>query len=94
MSIHWRPNQISPATRRAIEDEIERLIALLDQADGDTDLEPYLAATGCEVSRGAYSTSRDDRENDADFEEGADRERDPAEDGLADQDALDLFRSD
>lgn len=29
-----------PTTRQSIEDEIERLIALLDAADGDPDLEP------------------------------------------------------
>lgn len=30
-------------TRRAIADEIERLLALLDELDGDENLEPYLA---------------------------------------------------
>ncbi|MBB4277234.1 hypothetical protein [Rhizobium mongolense] len=32
-------------TREAIEDHIERMIALLDQLDGDENMEPYLADT-------------------------------------------------
>ncbi|UDL87974.1 hypothetical protein LGH82_22815 [Mesorhizobium sp. PAMC28654] len=32
-----------PSIRRSIEDEIERLISLLDLLDPDPDLEPYLA---------------------------------------------------
>src|SRR5690606_112086 len=51
-----------PASRRAIEDVIERLISLLDLVDGD-----------------------------ADCEDGADREHDPAEDGIADHHALDIL---
>lgn len=31
---------LTPMARRQIEDTIERLLALLDQADGDADLEP------------------------------------------------------
>lgn len=36
------PAPLTPAQRRAIEDEIERLIALLDVADGDPDFEPEI----------------------------------------------------
>ncbi|MBB5755137.1 hypothetical protein [Prosthecomicrobium pneumaticum] len=92
-SVSPRPTT-APDSRRMNEDAIERLLRLLDALDGDPDREPYLAATPCEVSSGCYSSASDDREEDVDFEEGSDRERDPAEDGLADQDALDLFMSD
>jgi hypothetical protein len=34
-----RPSALNPTTRRSIEDEIDRLIALLDAMDGDPDLE-------------------------------------------------------
>jgi hypothetical protein len=51
--------------REGVEATIEKLIALLDQIDGDPD-----------------------------FEDGADREEDHAERGLADQDALDSFIAD
>ena len=44
--------------RRAVEDEIERLIALLDLMEPDPDLEPWLAG-GTEV------VGTDDREGDA-----------------------------
>ena len=51
-----------PSIRRAIEDEIERLIALLDLVDPDPDLEPYLA-DGAELSDGG------DREGDTSDDE-------------------------
>ncbi|RUW65865.1 hypothetical protein EN858_17370 [Mesorhizobium sp. M4B.F.Ca.ET.215.01.1.1] len=55
--------------RRAVEDEIERLIALLDLMEPDADLEPWLAG-GIEV------VGTDDREQDnSDIEEGGDSER-------------------
>lgn len=43
--------------RRAIEDEIERLVSILDDFDGDSDLEPSLADAG-------YLGVTDDREGD------------------------------
>jgi len=45
---------LSPARRRRIEATIEALIALLDQADGDENLEPYLSTAGDEDRRGIY----------------------------------------
>ncbi len=45
-------------SRQTIEDEIERLIAMLDEADPDPDLEPYLADI-------KGDTTGDDREDDA-----------------------------
>lgn len=51
-----------PTVRRSIEDEIERLISLLDLTDPDPDLEPYLAG-GIEV------VGTDDREGDASDDE-------------------------
>lgn len=48
---------MTPALRRRIEEAVERLIGLLDEIDGDADLEPYLAG-----SKG------DDREMDVDLE--------------------------
>jgi hypothetical protein len=57
-----------PTVRRSIEDEIERLISLLDIMDPDPDLEPYLAG-GVEV------VGTDDREGDSsDDEEAVDAE--------------------
>lgn len=51
MGIHFREREscvpvwltIEPATRRRIEAAIENLLALLDQIDGDCDLEPDTA---------------------------------------------------
>ncbi|TPN58620.1 hypothetical protein FJ976_01535 [Mesorhizobium sp. B1-1-9] len=58
----------NPTLRRSIEDEIERLISLLDFVEPDPDLEPYLAG-------GAEVVGTDDREGDnCDDEEGADAE--------------------
>lgn len=52
-----------PTVRRSIEDEIERLISLLDFVEPDPDLEPYLAG-GIEV------VGTNDREQDnCDLEE-------------------------
>lgn len=57
-----------PSVRRSIEDEIERLISLLDFVEPDPDLEPFLAGGG-EVCR------TDDREeDDCDLEEQHDAE--------------------
>lgn len=71
------PNTHVPATaegmpkdslfRRAIGNEIERLISLLDALEGDPDLEPYMAD---------YEGGTDDREDDA----GDSREADYADD--------------
>lgn len=59
--------------RHKIERAIDVLIALLDAADGDPDLEPYLAG---------FHPQDDDREGDDE------REDDPAERGIADYDGL------
>lgn len=59
--------------RQAAETQIERLIALLDSLDGDTDFEPSLAG---------YSHGMDDREGD----EADGPEDDPSESGVADMD--------
>ncbi|BCG88529.1 hypothetical protein MesoLj113c_46390 [Mesorhizobium sp. 113-3-9] len=57
-----------PTVRRSIEDEIERLISLLDFVEPDPDLEPYLAG-GIEI------VGTDDREqDDCDLEEQHDAE--------------------
>jgi len=57
-----RPANFLPAARRSIEDEIERLIGLLDGMDADPDLEdaddaePWLGwPNGCQVATGAMS---------------------------------------
>jgi hypothetical protein len=47
-----------PSVRGLIEDEIERLISMLDLVDGDPDLEPALAG-------GAEVVGTDDRKGDA-----------------------------
>ena len=63
-----RPRLPDPTVRRAIEDEIERLISLLDVIDPDPDLEPWLAG-------GAEVVGTDDREGDtSDDEDGQDSE--------------------
>jgi len=76
-----RPANFLPAERRAVEDEIERLIGLLDGIDGDENLE----ATGDdEPSLGWPNAGQrpqiemsDDRElDDCDYEGGADSEPD------------------
>ncbi|CAN7597013.1 hypothetical protein LJR234_004599 [Mesorhizobium amorphae] len=56
------PRLTDPLVRRSIEDEIERLISLLDFVEPDPDLEPYLAGRGEVVGT-------DDREgDDSDYE--------------------------
>ncbi|MER8464153.1 hypothetical protein [Mesorhizobium sp. M1396] len=52
-----------PTIRRSIEDEIERLISLLDLVEPDPDLELYLAGGGAEVF------GINDREGDASDDE-------------------------
>lgn len=64
-----------PTVRRSIEDEIERLISLLDLVDSDPDLEPWLAG-GIEVV-GTADREMDSSEleaDDCDFEEAGDQE--------------------
>ncbi|QND67628.1 hypothetical protein HB777_29295 [Mesorhizobium loti] len=61
-----------PTVRRSIEDEIERLISLLDFLDPDPDLEPYLAGS-IEV------VGSDDREGDDERELDDEREADPTD---------------
>ena len=47
----WRGRPI-PLTRKAIEDEIERLIDLLDCVDGDADFEPDELLEGDGLEKG------------------------------------------
>lgn len=70
---------ITPAMRRQMEEAVERLIAVLDSLDGDTDLEPDNDAeqTGTETLGGGFRNSPfgDDDEDSHDAEAGdADRE--------------------
>jgi hypothetical protein len=53
---------VDPLVRRSIEDEIERLISLLDLAEPDPDFEPWLAG-------GAEVVGINDREGDASDDE-------------------------
>ena len=74
---------LSPAsTRHLIEDEIERLIALLDQIDSDPDLEPWLAG---ELAPGDLG---DDREEECEDEGSQCDDEGVIESGIADEDAL------
>lgn len=66
--MNMRPNH-DPRTRRSIEDEIERLIAMLDTFDPDPDLEPYLGWTA-----GEAATENHSPEGRADLEEQHDLE--------------------
>jgi hypothetical protein len=54
-----------PAVRRSIEDEIERLIALLDYVEPDPDFEPWLAG-GIEVVGTGDREGDDEREPNGD----------------------------
>ncbi|RWB05447.1 MAG: hypothetical protein EOQ39_22535 [Mesorhizobium sp.] len=77
MNAHVRLSD--PTVRRSIEDEIERLISLLDFVEPDPDLEPYLAG-GIEVV-GTDDREEDERErDDCDLEEQHDAEVYCAED--------------
>ena len=73
VGINFRLVITSSTPRQAVEDAIDRLIGLLDQLDGDPDLEdggddePWLAAPEG-LSGQFYSGPADDREIDADFE--------------------------
>ena len=67
MNMH--PNLHHPRTRRSIENEIERLIAMLDTYDPDPDLEPYLGWTNGEAANDEHSL-----EGRADLEEQHDLE--------------------
>lgn len=72
--------QLGIRDRASVETFIERLIDMLDAADGDADLEPYLA--------GARGT-RDDREDESDFEpEETDQNGDEQDYGACEDDAL------
>ena len=71
--MNMRPS-FDTSVPRSIEDQIERLIALLDAIDGDENMEPDLA--------GFDRAFMDDREGDDE------REFDEAESGIADFDAL------
>lgn len=71
---------MTPALRRRLEATVEQLIALLDEVDGDTDLEPNNdnePMLGW-VDRGPYAwEATDDREaEDEHDEDGGDREPD------------------
>ncbi|MER9464189.1 hypothetical protein NKI80_30575 [Mesorhizobium sp. M0387] len=66
MNAHLRLSDM--AVRRSIEDEIERLISLLDFVEPDPDLEPYLAG-GIEVVGTDDREGDDEREaDDADYD--------------------------
>lgn len=71
------PPSILQFRRAVVEAWIERLIALLDELDGDENMEPYLADT-----RPDWPISQ------IDLEEDDERETDPAEYGIADEGAL------
>lgn len=69
------PCRLNAADRQSIENEIERLIGLLDGMDGDTDLEPWLGwpNDGLPPNTKIFG----DREHDdCDLEDGADSEPD------------------
>jgi len=53
-----------PHPRQLIEDEIERLIGLLDALDGDADFEPDEEGEPWLASFGGYHDVGDDREED------------------------------
>lgn len=61
------PGPVGPDVRARIEAAIERLMALLDELDGEADFEPMLATTVAEDCRGVYGPT-DDREEEDDFE--------------------------
>src|SRR5690242_6077561 len=91
--------------RQEAQDEIDRLIALIDRIDGDPDLEatgddePSLGWLEAGARYGLHKGGTDDREdecedegcNDFDDEDSHDREDDPAEVGICDQDAADEY---
>ncbi|MCQ8816626.1 hypothetical protein EN904_23270 [Mesorhizobium sp. M7A.F.Ca.CA.001.07.2.1] len=78
MNAHTRLSD--PTVRRSIEDEIERLISLLDFVEPDPDLEPWLAG-GIEVVGADDREGDDERErDDCDLEEQHDAEAYCAED--------------
>lgn len=56
----------APSIRQQLEAEIERLIGLLDELDGDENLEPWLADNGLMLSADGrnYVNVQDDREGD------------------------------
>jgi hypothetical protein len=62
------PLPIDAATRVRIEEHIEMLLSILDAADGDPHLEPYLAGA-------SWEGNGDDREDESELlEDGADSE--------------------
>lgn len=66
-----------PQSRKAIEDEIERLIGLLDKMDGDADLEPSLGWVTSPISGACQLADNSDLEGDfADWEIDQDDEED------------------
>jgi hypothetical protein len=88
MSIHFRPQQdftriieLTPALRRRIEATIEHLLSILDQFDGDENLEdgadhePWLSSGAADHKTAWRDDRGDDRELDtADDEDGGDME--------------------
>lgn len=92
--------ELTPTTRVLIENVIEDLILLLDKVDDDENREPSFDF----VVDGHHDEQEDENEHggdiqdvphgdaDEDDEDGHDREEDPAEAGLADMGALDLYR--
>lgn len=76
--------------RWEVESEIERLIALLDLLDGDTDLEPsFCGVLSC--SKGSGDTAENDECEECCEDEGAqcDDDGDGGDNGIADRGGLD-----
>lgn len=84
----WRGRPI-PVTRSAIENEIERLIDLLDVADPDPDAEPSLGWADFESRYAAYPKEpQDDRElEDENDEDGGDAEPEETDENGDEQDS-------
>ncbi|WP_029031145.1 hypothetical protein [Salinarimonas rosea] len=73
---------VGPEVRARIEAHIERMMAVLDDLDGDPDAEPYLAATVGEDRYGCHTPGDD-------LEHEDDREHEMTDDnGMADLDGL------
>lgn len=66
---------VSAAAYQAIEEEVERLLAILDLLAPDPDMEPSLAWTDSEIWHGEY---RDDRPPNLDDREADDADAEPS----------------
>lgn len=61
---------VSAAVYKALEDEVERLIGILDVLAPEPDLEPSLAWTNVEVAYGEYRTPPNSDDREADYDRG------------------------